>query len=194
MYDSADQAYLRLRNTWVRHGDRLIKVLETSGDDDNIMLRCTTHQGNAVEVALRDPTLNLEHPELGYFNDTLEIVSDYCYKAPGRSQRQGLAMDSIASKNGINFSSYNKALEDCVFNRYPSMNECLRLVSMVEQGSLAFCQDYAVIQPDIGPIFLEHMGEKVGWFENNAIVLDKKYMYLKENLEHKYGVQTNDTV
>ena len=198
MYDDLNYADGRLRHTYIRYNGLPIYIKRVSYWDDDGRQLCL----NTVDVKTRknktikinDAGLNYRPMPLGYVN--FDGRAYYLMRMPQRRYKQGLDSGSIRVKvhsedrQGV-VPDWNELLAAPLYNvfenGYPSYTEAC---SLVDRGktSVAFHRRFAIASGGLGNKYLTYKGNNIGWFENNKILLSKKFKYLKEML-NKEGVR-----
>lgn len=185
MYDSAEQAQLRLGQTIVGYDGKPVYVHRVNKAEE---LECSlmNRMEALITVALNDPKLNINKFPLGYVNVRNRAV--YLSRSPMRQQRQGLCRQNVLVKNaaGVNFLDVAKTpgFVDAWTNVYPTIKDCLNQFDInPDLKSMAFNRRWALYQDkDLGFFELLYRGERVAWGDPQGFVLPSEYSYLRESL------------
>ncbi|CAM6031251.1 unnamed protein product [Sphagnum compactum] len=121
--------------------------------------------GNNVKFALNDPEFNCFKYNLGYLNS--RGYSCFFYRIPVKQYRQGLRSDQVSYRftkrsHGIEFKR-SKYMAEMLENRYPSFEQCCKLLKEDEAEVIAFDRNFALgIDKIHEDYILEYKGEENG--------------------------------
>lgn len=163
VYDTAEQAQMRLQGTIITHGPKAVYVREVFADDFGVIklalspypLRTEGDKkgGKNYTVDASDPDLNFRVFHLGYCNDEVGRRAIYVSRATTRQQSQGLNRRGFVG-NLMDYTTSCQGFEDMLFNKYPSVadakallrNEAHKLEGW-QWTAVAISRDFA-IRPD----------------------------------------------
>lgn len=175
----------RLRGTVITYKGHPIHVERIRGGGLVEGFFLATNRFNGERIHLND--CDLSPIRLGYINLKRDAV--YITRMPQRQYRQGLNQRQIVlSKKKRNMPPrliFSKPLTDMLSDRYPDIDTCLDLLQNDEKTSVAFSKKFSLTKDNRKSIGLEYRGKIVGRVNNsdNDIVLEKKFLFLKELLE-----------
>lgn len=128
---------------------------------------------------IRNIELNIEPVELGFLNYRDKVT--YLRRSPQRRWKQGLSIGSVVSPvNKTVF--YSKSFSNIVVNRYPSLEECDKLLKENKKISCAFHRKWALKKGVQCPSLL-YRGRVVGTYYEGKFYLTDNFKYLEESLE-----------
>ncbi len=179
MYEQdRDYARGRLVNTYVVYKDKLVFVLDIGGRMGNLTMIYKTdpNSDDIHEGKLKD--VDIAPIKLGYSNYRED--AKYLMRVPARRWKQGIddqATRAITSRGGDKRARFGD-LSFVFQGTYPNLLKAVK--NAVANGrSTAFSRVFAIL-PDMS---LEYKGRDiVGKYENNRLVLDRKYLWLEEAL------------
>lgn len=206
VYDSLEQARMRLQNTTITVGSKAFYVSDITqgrGATSKIKvkgyfypLRPTVPEKQET-FDLDDPSLNFRRFRVGYLNQPNSLSGS---KAPGgsavfvtrdtnRQQLQGLNRRALfANNNGLGeYSFFSQEFEDMLFDRYPTVEEALAMIMEDDWTSVAVSRSFAIgVEPEHkGLRLLKYRGRTVGLAVGKSFahfVVDNSDKYLREAL------------
>lgn len=188
MYDDAQYANSRLVGTIVREGGSGMPVMVheceglPDGNIDVVTTDITKEKPRKKRIKLHD--LNISSMPLGYIN--VGVNCYYVSRIPRRDDwRQGLRDNQLTTRGHIRIKNCGKELVDMLQKKYPSFEECVKLVKEGEVNAKAFCRVFAVSYTLIrggNPVLL-YKGQSVGEVVDGKPDLKHNYIHLKERLE-----------
>ncbi len=211
MYQTRDEAQLRLSNTVVIYDKAPIWVRQALHNDEGlIVLEVCRLKGNRTKVIeLRDPKLNLRNLPLGYMNCTSNVR--YLTRIPTRRYKQGLCRSNVHIPNldaevmggVINQQFYQEEEQPApgadlqhimgeegfthmMTGVYPAYANVMELLTDKKRPiqSMAFSRTLALAKDNIELIYIGYKGERVGWSEDGEqFKLAKQFHYLNEIME-----------
>lgn len=132
--------------------------------------------------------LNNSNIPLGFVNT--HTRAKYVVRIPKKQYKQGLRQNNLTVlPYNDNFNPLTKGFVNCVLGIYPSVEDCMELVTCGEMESCAFSRKYSLsLGPTPDKYELTYKIYSVGTISitNHNIVkydLFEKYSYLKEDLE-----------
>lgn len=179
VYDSAEYALSRLKNTFIFYDNKVIEVVDNEGD---MIIAKDTTTNKKVEVDYKE--LVIEPVKLGYVNVTNGVV--HVARVPKRRDyRQGLSHNVLNIKvvGDAHIRYFNYAwLKGPILGKYPKFKTCLANVSSKKRSSQAFSREFCLVSK-MGLVAVVYKGyETIGTVEGGCIKLYHEYHYLKERL------------
>ena len=206
VYDSLEQARMRLGNSTITIGDRAFYVTDVTqgrGATSKIKVKgffyplrpAMPEQQESFDID--DPTLNFRRFRVGYINHPNSLrgsateggSAEFVSRDTVRQQIQGLNRRAlIANNNNLNeYLFFSKEFEDMLFDRYPTVEEALKMLMEGGWTSVAVSRSFAVgMDPQHkGLRVLRYRGRTVGLAVGKKFahfVVDGTDKYLREAL------------
>lgn len=191
MYDTLEQATLRLKGTVVMYDGRPAMVLDAFEEKKGtigVNITPLPKKRDNIKVSLDDPKLDIREFKLGYVNAFNH--AGYLTRLAGRQQRQGLCQgnckvdDEFFRHTRHNFADLANRPEfaDALSGIYPKFEKCVdSLIGNPDMRSMAFCRRFALYRdPELGYFELRYRGHRVAWGDPNAFNLPSEFSYLTE--------------
>lgn len=198
MYESTEEAQLRLQNCVFLYGDDVVLCREVMGPNNDIRLRLLKFPEEVWmedDIKLSDPKLQYKTLNLGYVD--LGHYATYLKRIPVRRYKQGLCRENVNLSPGPSggrpdwaATLKSKGFREMLHNQYPTISEAYkRLKEDEDVYSVAIHRKFAIARDKFrGDFVLNYRGQRVG-FGDGAFVLPDEFQYLRE-ISMKAGIAT----
>lgn len=184
MFELIDYAIGRLLNTVLMYSGYPVYVLSVFNDRSLSVCSLETTGSEFREpfmISMDDDKLSFEPPTVGYINH--DSIATYLYRNPSRRWKQGLSNSSL-NLGGIGSDLfYSKSMVDCLQNKYPSLEECLKAIELKKVESIAFHRLLAITSN----YSLRFRGTQIGTLSPEGLTLKRTYSMLERVLMQEIG-------
>ena len=191
-YDSAEQANLRLKGTYILYDGELMQCGGCPAEGTVALYTVPGQRGQMV-VNLDDPKLNMSDFRLGYVNKGAR--AGYLTRIPARQQRQGLCQTNVqvdpewtrVTAQGVNTILGSVEFRDALQNKYPKFGECVDMLKGNPNiRSRAFSRRFALYKdPEFDLYELHYRGQRIAWGDPASFNLPSSHTYLRELIDQE---------
>jgi len=152
------------------------------------ILYSATGRGKWVELS--DPLFDYKNFNIGYANEG--NCAAWWYRKPNKQWKQGLKKEQLNYKMtnmNMNFAGFQfaPAYIDMLQGKYPTLEECMKLLLAEQLNVVAFHKDFAASWDNIHQdFFIEYRGQKIGNTLSpnfKEYKLAPQFAHLKETVE-----------
>jgi hypothetical protein len=192
-FHSPDHAGMRLSGTVIRYKGRPTYIARVRGNWDAEAIDMETGNNIHITSIIDESLVDVSPVPLGFCQ--IGETARYLCRQPARRNKQGLSQESVHCEgmpipNIFGSASLLKALSSTIVNNYVTFKKALVAVRKQEGRSLAFHRNWAVFNSGESLHILYKFFGSVGKVdEEDHIILNKDFDYLKETLQDECGDQ-----
>ncbi len=191
LYETAEEANLRLSGTVFMRGDQVVECTQAYGNPILVTLTSGPNFREPNDVRLDDPSLNYRDLKCGYVN--LAGGAVYLSRRPCRRYKQGLSRENVfvssefhtGQRPTFNVVARDPGFRDLQRGIFPSIEEaCQRLTAEgdIHPKSVAIKREFALARDNFREDFiLLYKDARVAFGQDvKQLMLPREYKHLKE--------------